>query len=179
MERKIKRVGRTLAYEGKILKVYSDEMRISGKAAHWDYIDLKGGAAVVPVLENGNILLVKQYRNAIDDYSLEIPGGIYDATSEPGEVCAGRELLEETGYMATEICPLIQTHSLVAFTNEKVSIYVATGLTKKEQRLDEEEDIEVLEFSIEELKKMLYAGKITDSKTVAGLFAYISRQTSI
>ncbi len=159
--------------------MYRDHMLIEGKESIWDYIYLKGGAAAVPVLDDGRILLTRQYRNAIDGYSLEIPGGVFDKVKEAGEVCAKRELLEETGYEATEMIPLICTHSLIAFSNEKVQIFVAKGLKKREQHLDEEEEIELIPYSVDELKQKLYAGEITDSKTVAGLFAYISKETSI
>ena len=179
MAGKIKRINRELAYRGKILEVYSDQMLIGETISQWDFIHLRGGAAVVPVLNDGKILMIKQYRNAIDEYSLEIPAGMYDSDEEAGETCAKRELLEETGYLAKEIRWLVSVHSLVAFTDEKVDVYLAETLTKGECNLDDEEEIETVAFTVEELKEKLRAGEITDAKTVAGLYAYISQKADI
>lgn len=179
MSSKIKRIDREIAYKGKILEVYRDLMEIDGKESEWDYIHHKGGGAVVPILEDGRILLVRQFRNAIDGYSLELPGGAFDTTDEPGEICARRELLQETGYLAGKMKWLVSIHSMIAFCDEKVDIYLAKELKKQEQNMDEEEEIELISYSLEEVVSLLREGKITDSKTVAGLFAYISGRAGI
>ncbi len=173
----MKRIKRELAYEGTIMKVYKDHMEIKGKKATWDYFEVKGGATIVPVLPNGDVVMVKQYRNALERFTLELPAGDFDASDEAGMLCAKRELEEETGYFAETIEPLIQLSSMVAFCDEKVEIYVAKGLVKTVQKLDEEEEIEVKIYPIEELKQMIYTGKLQDAKTVAGLLAYMHKNS--
>ena len=116
--------------------------------------------------------MVRQYRNAIDRYTLEIPAGAFDTSTESGEVCVARELEEETGYKAGKVEWLITIRSMVAFCNEKVEIFVATGLVPSKQHLDEEESIEIESYTIEELKEKIFAGEIQDSKTVSALMAY-------
>ena len=167
-----KRLKRELAYQGTIMKVYKDYIKVNGREAIWDYFHHNGGAAVVPVTSAGKILMVRQYRNAIDRYTLEIPAGAFDTEKESGEECVTRELEEETGFQAGKVEYLITTRSMVAFSNEKVEIYVATQLVPFKQHLDEEESIELMEFTIDELKEMIFRGEIEDSKTVAALLAY-------
>lgn len=167
-----KRVKRELAYQGTIMKIYKDYVEVNGHQAVWDFFQHNGGVAVVPVTKEGKILMVRQYRNAIDRYTLEIPAGAFDAENESGEDCVKRELEEETGYRAETVEKLITTRSMVAFCNERVEIFVASNLVPAKQKLDDEESIELEEYTIEELKQMIFDGKIEDSKTVAALMAY-------
>lgn len=166
-----KRLDRTLAYQGKILKVYTDRVEVNGRESNWDYVHHNGGAAVVPVTKEGKILMVRQWRNALDRYTLEIPAGALEK-DEPGEVCVARELEEETGYRSDNIEWLVSTNSWPAFTNEVVEIFVARDLIPSKQAFDEEESIEVEEYTIDELKELVLSGEIKDSKTVAGILAY-------
>lgn len=168
-----KRLDRKLAYQGAILKVYQDEVEVNGHRATWDYIHHNGGAAVVPVMKDGKILMVRQYRNALERDTLEIPAGAFDTTTESGEICVARELEEETGYRPGSVERLITVRSMVAFCNEKVEIYVAKDLIPSEQHLDAEESIELETFTIEELEEKIFQGEIQDSKTVAALMAYM------
>lgn len=167
-----KRLGRELSYQGKILKVYTDHVEVNGRESNWDFVHHNGGAAVVPVTKEGKILMVRQWRNAIDRYTLELPAGALNFAEESGLACVARELEEETGYNAQSIEWLVAIQSWPSFTNEQVDIFVAKDLIPSCQRFDEEEDIELEEHSIEELKQMIFAGEIKDSKTVAGLLAY-------
>lgn len=167
-----KRTSRTLGYQGKILQVYTDHVMVNGRDSDWDYIHHDGGAAVVPVMDDGRVLMVRQWRNALDRYTLEIPAGALNHAKESGKECVARELEEETGYRSEQIEWLVTINSWPAFVDEKVEIFVARNLIPSEQRLDEEESIELEAYTIEELKKMIFAGVIRDSKTVAGLLAY-------
>ena len=172
-ELRLKRVDRNLAYTGSIMKIYKDDMQMpDGRSVQWDYFHHKGGAAVIPVLEDGRILMVRQYRNALDRYTLEIPAGAFDYEGEPGLSCASRELEEETGYRSDSIHFLLNMNSMPAFTNEKVSIYVAENLEKSHQHLDEEEFLNVEVWTLDDLLERIYQGTLTDSKTVCGLLAY-------
>ena len=121
----IKRVKRELVAKGHILDYYHDTVEISnGNVVVWDFIGHKGAAAVVPVLEDGRILMVKQYRNALDRYTIEIPAGGVDTVDEPHYDAAMRELKEETGYTTDELEFLIAVNTTVAFCNEKISIFL-------------------------------------------------------
>ena len=171
----IVREKRELAYEGAIVKVYKDHLLIDGKKAVWDYIQHNGAAAVVPVLENGKILLVRQYRNALDRYTLELPAGKVDSKDEPRRICAFRELEEETGYKVgspEELEFLIRIDTMVAFGDEEIDIFVARNLSKGEQHLDEDERIDIEGWEMDDLVDMIYKGELKDSKTVAAILAY-------
>ena len=94
-----KRVGREVVYKGKILEFCQDEIQTSkGHHVTWDFLNHKGAAAIVPVMDDGKILMVKQWRNVVNRVSLEIPAGAKDTVEEPTLECATRELEEETGY---------------------------------------------------------------------------------
>ena len=173
MENKIKRVKRELKFKGAILDFYQHTMEIDRThTAVWDFISHKGAAAVGPVMEDGKILMVKEYRNGLDRYTLEIPAGALDEADEPGFTCASRELEEETGYRSENMEWLITLRTTVAFCNEKIEVYVAKGLIPSKQHLDEDEFIELKAYTIEELKEKIFSGEIEDSKTVSSLLAY-------
>ena len=151
-------------------------MEINGDhTAVWDFIHHKGAAAVVPVLEDGRILMVRQYRNALERETLEIPAGALDAADEPGIVCAMRELEEETGYRDDTLEHLITLRTTVAFCDERIEVFVARNLTPSKQHLDEDEFVDVKAYKLEELKEMIFEGKIQDSKTMAAILAYESK----
>lgn len=173
MSEEVKRVGRELVYQGAILEVYKDHMEFeNGNTADWDYIHHHGAAAVVPVLDDGRILMVTQYRNALERDTLEIPAGKLDDPQEAGLICAKRELEEETGYRSDCFEWLLNIRTTVAFCNEKIEIYVARDLIRSEQHLDENEYVNVKAYTVEELKQKIYTGKIEDAKTVAAILAY-------
>lgn len=176
MSNEIKRTGRDLAYEGVILKVYKDHMSFAnGNTADWDFIHHDGAAAVVPVMDDGRILMVRQYRNALERMTLEIPAGKLDDPKEAGIICAMRELEEETGYRSDELEWLVTIRTTVAFCDEKVDIFVAKNLIPSKQHLDEDEYVDVKAYTLQELKDMIFTGKIEDSKTMAAILAYESK----
>ncbi len=174
MKEHAKRVKRELIQKGAIVDFYKDTMELSdGKTEEWDFIShRKGAAAVVPVLDNGKILMVSQYRNALERMTLEIPAGARDSVTEDTKVCAARELEEETGYRSEDLSFLISLKTTVAFCDEFIDVYLARKLVKGKQHLDEAEAIEVKECDVNELCDMIYAGKIQDAKTVASILAY-------
>lgn len=173
MAEKIKRINRELKYKGAIVDFYQDTMEIDGThTVVWDFIRHKGAAAVVPVTKDGKILMVKQYRNALERNTLEIPAGALDAEDEPGIDCARRELEEETGYRSEDLEWLITLRTTVAFCNERIEVYVAKNLIPSKQHLDEDEFIDLQAYTIEELKEKILTGEIEDAKTVSALMAY-------
>lgn len=171
-----KRLSRDLVYEGSIIDYYKDTVQVpNGNVVKWDFIGHKGAAAIVPVTEDGNILMVRQYRNALDRYTLEVPAGGLNGTDEPTKVAATRELEEETGYRSDDVEFLVSIYTTVAFCNEKIDIYVAHNLIPSEQNLDEDEFINVEEYAPQQLVDMIYAGKIQDSKTICAVMAYVQK----
>lgn len=169
------RIGRTLIHNGAIVDIYQDRMQLpDGSEENFDFIKHKGAAAVIPVMDDGRIIMVRQYRNAIDSYTLEIPAGGLNGADEPTKAAAHRELEEETGYYAEmkDVEFLLSLYTTVAFCNEKIDIYVARNLKKTEQHLDDDEFIDVEIFTIDELTNLVLEGKIVDAKTIAGLMSY-------
>ncbi len=160
-------------YHGTIVDFYKDTIEVpNGNVVEWDFIGHKGAAAVLPVREDGKLLMVRQYRNALDRYTLEIPAGGLNGADEPTRDAAGRELEEETGYRSDDLEWLITIRTTVAFCNEKIDIYVAKNLIKSHQHLDEDEFINVEAYSVEELSRMILEGKIEDSKTISAIMSY-------
>ena len=184
------RLDRQLKYQGNILKIYEDTVLANGHEAHWDYIHHDGAAAVLPVTSEGKILMVRQYRNALNRYTLEIPAGKLDAPDEPKIECAYRELEEETGFRTEKLEYLMSINTTVAFCDEAIDIFVAHNLIPSHQHLDEDEFvnvkayelaevIEVEAWELKDLEEMIYTGKITDGKTIAALMAYGRKYRSI
>lgn len=170
----MKRIDRELVYKGSIIDFYKDTMAIpNGNVVKWDHIEHKGAAAVIPVLNDGRIILVRQFRNSVEKYTWEIPAGGLNGRDEPTIVAARRELQEETGFTTDEELELlISIHTTVAFCNEKIDIYVAHSLKEGLQHLDEDEFLDVKAFTVEEIKEMIYSGKMTDAKTISAIMSY-------
>lgn len=174
----IKRLKRELRAQGTVIGLYKDTVLVNGETAEWDYIHHDGAAAVVAVNDAGKLLMVRQYRNALDRFTLELPAGKLDSPDEPTLTCAMRELEEETGYKGGRFEYLETINTTVAFCNEKIDIYLATELIKTKQHLDPEEEINVEEWDLDDLKEMIYSGKMTDGKTVAGIMTYAQKYRS-
>ena len=166
------RMDRQLKYTGAILKIYEDTVIANGHEAHWDFIHHDGAAAVVPVTDDGKLLMVRQFRNALNRETLEIPDGKLDDPNEPKIECAYRELEEETGYRCEKLEYLMSMNTTVAFCDEAIDIFVARNLIPSHQHLDEDEVIFVEEWDIADLEELIYSGKMTDAKTVAAILAY-------
>ena len=177
MKHNIKRLKRELVYQGSILDIYADYMQLpDGKTEKWDFVSHReGAAAVVAVTEDGNLLLVRQYRSALDRETLEIPAGSRDSVTEDTAVCAKRELEEETGWKCGHMEKLLQLKTTVAFCNEFIDVYLATELKSGVQKLDEGEEIEIVSMPLADAVQKIYCGEIQDAKTVAGILAYQSK----
>ena len=179
MSEEFRRLERTLVQNGKIIDYYQDTVQVpNGNVVKWDFIGHKGAAAMLAVREDGKLLMVRQWRNALDRYTLEIPAGGKNSIDEPTETAAIRELEEETGYIAGKVQFLLSIYTTVAFCNEKIDIYLARNLKRREnQHLDEDEFIDVKACDLDELVQMIYDGKIEDSKTVSAIMTYKSLLT--
>lgn len=173
MSEEFKRLNRRLVQKGAIIDYYKDTIAVpNGHIVEWDFIKHQGAAAVVPITDDGKMLMVRQYRNALDRYTLEIPAGGLNGPDEPTKLAAARELEEETGYRSDDLELLISINTTVAFCNEKIDIYLAKNLKPSRQHLDEDEYIDVQAMDITELMQMIYDCRIMDAKTVSAILAY-------
>ncbi len=183
-EYKLKRLDRKLVCRGKILNMYRDRMLLpDGSTDDWDFISHKsgGGACTVPVLPDGRILLVRQFRPSMGRETLELPAGannrLPDGAIEDPALTAKRELEEETGYSCNQLQPLLTLRSAVAYCDEVIHVFLAENVRKiKEQQLDAAEEIEVEILPLAALLDLIYEGKIQDAKTAAGILAFAARK---
>ena len=158
------------AWEGRIFSVELLEVELSdGSRDAREVVRHHGGAGVVAVM-GGRVCLVKQYRVALGRMTLEIPAGKVDP-SEPRDVCAARELTEETGLVAERLELLTESYGAPGFTNEHTSVYFAHGLTQGEAALDEGEFLNVVWVPLSDALEAIRAGLIDDAKTVSGILA--------
>lgn len=169
LEKKLKS---DLVYQGSFLKVLKDEVELpNGKKGTREYIPHPGAAMVIPVTDQGRLVMLRQYRYALQRVFIEFPAGKIDPGEETLKT-AQRELREETGLVASAYRHLITIHPVIGYSNEHIEIYLAQGLTKTEAHLDEEEFVDVFEISFEEAMEKMKMGEITDVKTMIGLFWY-------
>ncbi|WP_069649496.1 NUDIX hydrolase [Caloranaerobacter ferrireducens] len=157
-------------YEGKILNLRIDTVELPDKKySKREIIEHPGAVAIIAVTEEDELVLVKQFRKAVEKTLLELPAGKLEIGEEPEE-CAKRELLEETGFTAKEIKYLCEFYTSPGFCNEKMYLFLAKGLIKGKSNPDNDEYIEVYTKKIDELYNMVINGEILDSKTIIGIY---------
>ncbi len=157
-------------YSGNIINVNRATVILpSGKQATRDIVRHPGASVVVPITDDWQLLLVKQYRKPCEMISLELPAGKLDEGESP-ETCAIRELQEETGFVAENIQKVMAIHSTPGFSDEILHMYVATRLTEGTSCPDEDEFISCLKYPISQCIQMVQNGQITDAKTIIGVY---------
>ena len=169
-----KLTGSESIFEGRVFKVRRDTIEDRGTLRKFDIVEHPGSFAIAPVPAPGRLVLVRQYRHAAGGALWEIPAG----TAEKGESCedgALRELREETGYTAETLTPICTVYPTPGYSTERVHIYAAYGLHAGEQELEDDEDIEMREVSLEEAQAMQASGEIADMKTVLALLWLAAR----
>ena len=172
MKLKEKKIGSKEVFKGHILDLFVDDVICpNGHQTTREVIRHCKASCVLAQLDNGNFILEKQYRYPYDDVIFELPAGKADGDEDP-KVTAKRELLEETGYSAKTIEFLGEFYPSAAYTDEIIYLYYATNLVKKTQHLDENESLEVLEYSFQDIEKLIKDGKIKDGKTLATFLYY-------
>jgi ADP-ribose pyrophosphatase len=164
------RIASELVFDGKLLKVYRDQVRLpDGSYGEREYIRHPGAVAVVPLFDDRSVLLERQFRYPQGRVFIEVPAGKLEP-NEPHLDTAKRELLEETGYSAAEWTRLGVIHTAIAYTNEAIEIFIARKLRQEgAAQLDAGEFVETLIAPFDEAIAMVRDGRITDSKTVAAL----------
>ncbi|MCP4744850.1 MAG: NUDIX hydrolase [Desulfobacteraceae bacterium] len=141
----------------------------SGFTTEMDILRHPGAAAIVAMDQDGMLLILEQYRHALGKTIWEIPAGTLEKNEKP-ESCARRELIEETGYSASQWQYLGATTPVPGYADEKIHIYLAHELVKAEQKLDSDEIVKVHKLPVQQIVNMIVDGRIEDGKTVAGLF---------
>ena len=164
-------------YDGIFLKMKRDTVSLpDGQYAVREYLEHPGAVAILAVLDDGRILLERQYRYPIAQAVIEIPAGKLNAGEDP-LLCAQRELQEETGYTAKHWSKIRRIHPVISYSTEFIDIYLAEGLSPGPARLDEEEFLDVFAAPLEELLNWVEMGKITDVKTIISTY-WLERRRS-
>ncbi len=162
-------VGGAQVYRGRFLDVRCDIVRLpDGASASREYIVHPGAVMVVPLLDDGRLVVERQYRYPMGRAMLEFPAGKLEHGEPPFE-CAVRELVEETGYHAREWARAGVTHNAIAYSTEVIEVWFARGLTAGPQHLDAGEFVDVATANEGELNAMVQSGELTDAKTLVGL----------
>jgi ADP-ribose pyrophosphatase len=164
------RLSSRLVYDGKLLKVRSDTVRLpDGAPAEREWIEHPGAVAVLAVTDAGELVMERQFRYPLGRDMIEVPAGKIDPGEDP-LATARRELAEETGYSAEIWSHVATIHLAIGYSNEHIEIYLARGLKQEKARLDDEEFLEVFTLPLATALTWVREGKITDSKTVSSLF---------
>ena len=164
-------------YDGIFLKMKRDTVSLpDGQYAVREYLEHPGAVAILAVLDDGRILLERQYRYPIAQAVIEIPAGKLNSGEDP-LLCAQRELQEETGYTAKHWSKIRRIHPVISYSTEFIDIYLAEGLSPGPARLDEEEFLDVFAAPLEELLHWVEMGKITDVKTIISTY-WLERRRS-
>lgn len=163
-------------FRGRILNLRIDEVELpDGKRAAREVVEHSGAVVIVPVLANGNILFVRQYRHPVSEFLLELPAGKLDHEGENLEECARRELLEETHHSCGSIEKLSAFYTSPGFCDEKIHLFVARGLRDTRPAklsCDSDEFISVADLTLAEALAMIQANEISDAKTILGILYY-------
>ena len=159
---------RTLIYQGRVIKLFREVLSVRGQEIIRETIKHPGAVVVVPVLDDGRIVFVRQYRRAIEKEILELPAG----TLEPGErkdLCARRELQEETGWKAKTMTQLGQFYAAPGFISEQMTLFMARGLSPAKACPEPDELLRPVILSLKSALKRVHSGAICDAKTIIGL----------
>lgn len=164
-----------IIYHGRILDLARETHRMPDhREARFEIIRHPGGAAALPVLPDGRLVLIRQFRPAAEDFIYEIPAGRLEP-GEDGATCIGRELIEEIGYRAEKIEPLGAIYSSVGFCNEQIHLFIASDLHQEETAHEPDEFIDPQVVTLDDALQMIEKGQIKDAKTQLCLLRYARR----
>lgn len=156
-------------FQGRVVNLRVDTVRLpNGRLSQREIVEHRGAVAIVPMLDDETVLMIKQFRLAVNEVLLEVPAG----TLEPGEapeVCASRELEEETGYRAGTLRPLFSQFLAPGYSQEILHVFLAQNLERTAQQMEEDENVEVVPMPIGRAVELVLSGEIKDAKTIAAL----------
>jgi ADP-ribose pyrophosphatase len=166
-------------YRGRVVNLDVETVTLpNGATVDLEIIRHQGAVAIVPLKDDGTVLLIRQYRHAAGGYIYEVPAGKLEPGEDPRD-CAARELEEEIGYRASSLQPMLSFYTTPGFTDEVIHLFLATGLTPGTQSLDHDEVLEVVEMPLDEAMARIEDGTIRDGKTIIGIqTAYLARSRS-
>lgn len=168
-----------LIFEGKKVRLSLAEVRLpNGRLVEREIVEHNGAAVILPLFDDGVVLLENHYRFGVDGYILELPAGTLDPGEDPA-VCARRELAEETGLDAARLDHLATFYTSPGILTEAMHAFLARDLTRGEPRLEDDEVLEPVEIPFDEALRMVVDGRICDAKTIAALFladAFLKRE---
>ena len=155
-------------YRGRILRVREDRVLLpNGQEAQREIVEHPGGVGILALDADGCAVMVRQYRYAAAQPMLEVPAGKIEHDGESPDLCAARELEEEAAVTADEIIPLGYTYTSPGFCSERIYLYLARGLKKGSQHLDDDEYMNIERYTPQEVEQLIDANEITDAKTIA------------
>lgn len=161
-------------YEGRIVNLRVDTVELPDKKyCKREIVEHPGAVGIIPITSDKKIILVKQFRKPVEEVLLEIPAGKIEAKEEPSK-CAIRELEEETGFTANKVKKLLEFYTTPGFSDEIMHIYLAEDLIEGNANPDEDEYIEIVEMSIEEVLEKIRLGEIKDGKTIVAILTYVN-----
>ena len=156
-------------YRGRSFSFVTEDITLpNGNRTEHALVRHPGSTGIVPLSEDGKVVMTLQYRHAVGEYLLEIPAGTIEAGESP-LACARRELEEETGFVAEEFIQIAAVHILPAYSDEKIYVYLARGLTPSTQNLDQDEILQVMHYPLDELMRLVQEGAITDALTLLAM----------
>lgn len=162
-------------HEGKYLKVRQDVIHIPGEPTQvWDIAVTPGAVAIIPIDPQGRLILVEQWRRAIERINLELPAGMLDKDESPLD-CAQRELQEETGYKAGSLVPFGGCFSSPGTFSEYIQLFLAQDLTESRLHAEDTAGIDVQAVTLKDAQRMIEQGQICDAKTIVGILRYVNR----
>lgn len=167
-----KEISRKLAYNGKRVQVEELEYLNGDKAIYREHVKAGNASVILPITEDNKVIMIQEARTPIGKVILALPAGMIEE-GEKALVAAIRELEEETGYLASDIELLREYYPSVGYSDEKISLYLATNMKKTKQRLDDEENIKVIEVPLEELIEMLDKNEIITASTTIAVMHYL------
>ncbi len=159
-------------YKGRAVKLKLETYQFDKKTKVTEIIVHPGAAVILPIDPEGRIILIKQWRRAVDDIILELPAGTLEENEDPLD-CAKRELQEETGFAARKVTPMGGFFSAPGFCSEYLHLFLAEDLTPSPLEPDEDEMIDLVPVTLKEAKQMIEQNKIRDAKTIAGILRYL------
>ncbi len=172
----------TSVFRGKLLDVRRDEVELpDGTTTVREYIRHPGAAVMVPLLDSGKLVLLRQYRYALGQVMVELPAGKLDPGEDPKNT-AQRELTEETGYTCRQLTRLGLIHPCIGYSDEAIEVYLASSLTPAMGESEDDEFVETFELSLEEALDWIDQGRITDVKTIIALYwteRHLAREAAV
>lgn len=164
-----------LIRKGRVFEFYSENVTLpNGITLDMEIIRHPGAAAIVPIMDDGRVLLLNQYRHAAGGFIWEIPAGTLDS-NENADTCASRELIEETGFAAQKLEKMGEITPLPAYSDERIYLYLATDLRPAAQNLDPDELLSVHKVALPRAIEMIADGTIQDAKTITALYLAAAR----